>query len=119
MSFFIAKNESPANEALDSNMLMKLRPEYYGPRFEAISDLRKIDDGTLHRGSGFRRVASLVNVPLANAVATVLDPEWMKNKNKFYRWLDSGDNWRYCTYDRRRGARPISNQVTFFEGKEL
>jgi hypothetical protein len=44
-------------------------------------------------------VASLVNVPLGNAIATVLDPEWMKDKKKFYGWLDR--NRAYCTYQRR------------------
>jgi len=106
-----------ADALFDPKLLMAVAPEYYGPRFQAIKELRGQDDGTLHQGQGFRRVASLVNVPLTNAYSTVLDPEWMKDKSKFYAWLDR--NPEYCTYDRRRNARPLPNQVTFFDGKEI
>jgi len=95
-SFFIAKNESIADVLMDPDLLMAVAPEYYGPRFDAIKELRDEDDGTLHKGMGFRRVASFVNVPLANAISTVLDPEFMKDKRKFYAWLRR--NKEYCTY---------------------
>jgi hypothetical protein len=81
---------------MDPNLLMAVAPDYYGPRFDAIKELRDADDGSLHSGSEFRRVASFVNVPLANAITTVLDPEWMKDKKKFYSWLRR--NQAYCTY---------------------
>lgn len=118
MSFYVSKNESPA-DAMNPDDLMKLQPEVYGPRFEAISELRKQDDGTLHKGSEFRRVASFVNIPLFNAVNTIMNDEFMRDKKKFYQWLDKDENKRYCTYDRRWSARPIPNQVTFFDGKEV
>lgn len=98
MSFFISKQEGLADEIMNPDLLMAVQPDYYGPRFEAIKELRDQDDGTLHKGNEFRRVASLVNVPLANALSTILDPEWIKDKSKFYAWLDR--NRQYCTYQR-------------------
>ena len=118
MNFFVAKNSSLADSLLDSDTLMKAAPDYYGPRFDAIKELRDQDDGSLHRGSEFRRVASLVNVPLAN-IAGILDPEWMKNRKNFYAWLDRGENKRYCTYDRRKAGKKRSDMVTFVDGKEV
>lgn len=105
--FFIAQNKVVADELMDPDLLMAVRPDYYGPRFDALKELRDEDDGTLHKGNEFRRVASLVNVPLANAISTVLDPEWMKDKNKFYGWLDR--NREYCTYQRK--DRITANQI--------
>ena len=84
---------------LDPDMLIKAQPDYYGPRFQAIADLRKLDDGTLHKGSEFRRVASFVNIPLLNNGMRILDPDFMKDKKKFYEFLDR--HLEYCTYDRR------------------
>jgi len=98
MSFFISKNETWADELLDPDLLRAVAPDVYNPRFEAIAEVRAIDDGTISKGAEFRRVASLVNVPLANAISTVLDHEWMKDKTKFYAWLDR--NREYCTYQR-------------------
>lgn len=104
MSFFIQKNENLADKYLDPNLLMQGAPDYYRPRFDAIAELRAQDDGSLHKGNGFRRVASLVNVPLVQALATVLDGDWIKDKNKFYQWLDRHPE--YCTYQRPgRAAR--------------
>lgn len=102
-TFFVAKNETVVDRLMDSDMLMKIAPDYYRPRFEAIAELRQQDDGSLHKGNGFRRVASFVNIPLSNA-AGLLDPQWMKDKRRFYAWLDRGENKRYCTYDRRGKA---------------
>lgn len=98
MSFFVGSNKTEMDEAFNPEPLMRLYPEVYGPRFEAIAELRSLDDGTLHKGNEFRRVASLVNVPLAQAALTVLDPEWLMNKPRFYEWLDR--NREYCTYQR-------------------
>jgi hypothetical protein len=100
--FFIGSDKVVADEWMDPNLLMAVAPDYYGPRFDAIKELRDADDGSLHSGSEFRRVASFVNVPLANAITTVLDPEWMKDKKKFYAWLDR--NRAYCTYQRKDRA---------------
>jgi hypothetical protein len=96
--FFISKNEGWADELLNPDLLRAVAPDYYNPKFEAIAEVRAIDDGTISKGAAFRRVASLVNVPLANAISTVLDHEWMKDKKKFYAWLDR--NREYCTYQR-------------------
>ena len=105
MSFYIAKNDvAPADMLMSPKTLMRANPEYYAPRFEAVKELRDLDDGSLHKGGEFRRVASLVNVPLAYAFTTLLDPEWLKNKEQFYAFLDR--NPEYCTYQRpSRGER--------------
>lgn len=71
-------------------------------KFDALAELRKMDDGTLYQGSEFRRVASL-QAPLENLMKC-FDPEFMKSKRNFYAWLDSGKNKAYCTYDRRDAA---------------
>ena len=115
MSFFIQKNEGAADMFMNPDLLMAVAPEYYGPRFQEIKDLRDLDDGTLHKGNAFRRVASFVNVPIFSAVSTLLDPEFMKNKKKFYAFVDR--NKRYCTYDRRKSSRPIPNAITVVDGK--
>lgn len=103
MSFFISKNETIVDKLMDSDTLMKIAPDYYGPRFDAIKELRDMDEGMMQKGAGFKRVASLVNVPLQQT-ANLFDPTWMKSKQKFYAWLDRGENRRYCTYDRRGRA---------------
>ena len=98
MAFYVAKNERPVEKAMSADFLMSADPEYYGPKFEAIAEMRALDDGTLHKGNEFRRVASFVNVPLFRAATTILDPEFMRDKKKFYEWLDR--NRQYCTYQR-------------------
>jgi hypothetical protein len=113
--FYVAKNESPADVMMDPKLLMAVNPDYYGPRFDGIAELRKIDDGSLHRGNEFRRVASFVNVPLFAAMETLLDPNWLKDKKIFYDFLDR--NPEYCTYDRRKARR--NNSVTVIDGKEV
>lgn len=105
------------DEALDADALMRVAPEYYGPRFQAIADLRAMDDGSLHRGNEFRRVASFVNVPLFKAATTVLDPEFLKDKRRFYAWLRR--NRRYCTYDIRSHAVGRTGMLTHVNGKAV
>lgn len=114
-SFFVGSNENDSvlDKITDADTLMKSDPNYYKPRFEAISELRKMDDGSVHRGNEFRRVASLVNVPMV-AVARLLDPSWMGDKRKFYKWL--ARNPQYKTYDTRGGSNPTSTVV---DGKEV
>lgn len=109
----ITKSETEVDRFTSSDTLMKVAPDYYRDRFDAIADLRKLDDGTLHRGQEFRRVASLVNVPMW-AVMKLVDPAWMKDKKKFYAWLDRHPE--YCTYQRRGGSRP---STTFIGGKAV
>jgi hypothetical protein len=111
--FFIVKNESIADQLFDAGTLMKADADYYRPRFDAIKELREKDDGTLHRGNEFRRIASLVNVPMFQAVK-LLDPEWMSNKKNFYAWLKRHPE--YKTYDTRGGSRP---SVTVVDGKVM
>src|SRR5690348_3270578 len=111
MSFFIAKNETLMDAAFgDTDDFMDSHPDVYGPRFEAIAELRKIDDGTLYKGSEFRRVASFVNIPLFNAVTKLFEPDFMKDKKKFYAFLDR--NKQYCTYDRRWRGGEQPKQAT-------
>jgi hypothetical protein len=105
------------DEALSIAPMMALYPEVYGPRFDALADLRKQDDGSLHRGQGFRRVASFVNVPLFQAATTLLDPEFMKNKKKFYAWLRR--NREYCTYDIKSHTVATQGTTTFIDGKAV
>jgi hypothetical protein len=116
-SFFISKPETEIDEAFDIGPLMALHPDYYGPRFDAIADLRNQDDGSLHRRQGFRRVASFVNVPLFQAATTLLDPEFMKNKKKFYAWLRR--NREYCTYDIKSHTLAPAGTTTFIDGKAV
>lgn len=66
-------------------------------KFAAIAELRKLDDGDF--SGPFKRVAS-IQAPLMNLLHC-FDPEFMKEKRNFFRWLDSGNNKAYCTYDRR------------------
>ena len=108
MSFFIGRNELQGNNTgvmdlvMNPEALMRAAPDYYGPRFDAIHDLRKADDGTGYKGQEFRRVASFVNVPMFNQAMKLFDPDFMKDKKKFYAFLDR--NREYCTYDRRPGG---------------
>lgn len=110
MSFFTAPNET----ALDLVTERLAANPSFAERYEAIADLRSIDDGSLHRGSELRRVASLQG-PLADLMH-VLDPGWVKDKRKFYAWLDRHP--QHCTYDRRKNVRPLP-MVTFMDGKEI
>lgn len=96
MSFYVAKNTTEADVVMSPDALVQLKPEIYRERFDAIADLRKIDDGSLHQGNGFRRIASFVNIPLWSGM-TLLDPEFMKDKKKFYAFLRR--NREYATYD--------------------
>lgn len=98
-NFFVAKNETVADLVMSPEMLMKVAPDYYAPRFDAIAELRANDDGSLYRGAGFRHVASLVNVPLL-AATRMIDPDFLKDKRRFYGFLDRHPE--YCAYQRRR-----------------
>lgn len=102
MSFFVAKNETEFDFLMSPDVLMKAAPDYYAPRFDAIKDLRDSDDGTGYKGHEFRRVASFTNVPMFMA-AKVVDPEFLKDKRKFYAFVDRHPE--YVTYQRRNGGR--------------
>lgn len=117
MAFYVRKNETEMDEALNPAALVKIAPEVYRDRFDAIADLRKLDDGTLHQGNGFRRVASFVNIPLFKAANTVLDPEFMKDKRKFYSFLRR--NREYATYDITSHTKRPRYTMTVVDGKQV
>lgn len=94
----------------NTELMMKVHPEVYGPRLDAIKELRDLDDGTLHRGNEFRRVASLVNVPVGLAIK-MEQPNFFQDKKAFYRWLS--DHPEFRTYEKKGGSRPA---VTYTDG---
>ena len=100
-TFFISKPQVEMESIVDPDVLMRAAPDYYGPRFDAIKELRDTDDGTGYRGQEFRRVASLVNVPVLMAQKLV-DPDFLKDKKKFYAFLDRHPE--YTTYQRRNNG---------------
>ena len=109
MQIFVDKNKSEFDEVMAPSTLMHSDAEYYGPRFDAINDLRKKDDGTLFKGRGFRRVASFVNVPLFMATR-LTEPEFLKDKRKFYAFIDRHPE--YCTYQRKgRAGREAESRM--------
>ena len=57
--FFVGSNERLADRVFDADTLMKAKPEYYGPRFDAIKELRDQDDGYASQEAGVppRRVS--------------------------------------------------------------
>lgn len=96
--FFIRPAESELDKVSDPKTLVERMP-YLEDRFDALKELRAIDDGTkIHRGSEFRRVASLVG-PI-ETLMRVTFPEFLADKRKFYQWLDAHPE--YATYDRRK-----------------
>lgn len=113
-SFFIGKNEQMEDRILDPKPLMALYPEVYGPRFEAIKELRGMDDGSLHRGNEFRRIASFVNIPLTKGM-NLLDPEFMRDKRRFYAFLRR--NREYATYDIKPHTVAPRYTSTVIDGK--
>lgn len=100
--FIIEKVEAPFVDAVaDANAWVK-RDSMYADRFDAIKDLKDIDrqmGGKLTGRNGWKRVASVIGPVLE--VARALDDNLLRDKKKFYSWLDR--NPQYCTYDRRRG----------------
>lgn len=78
------------------------QPEF-ADRFDAIKELRDLqqtaeDVPRVAKYDGFVRVASFVG-PLLN-LAEVLNPDFLRQKTKFYKFLD--EHKQYCTYDRRK-----------------
>ena len=105
MNFFVDKNVSDFDTVMSAETLMKSDADYYRDRFQAIADLRKQDDGTAHKGAGFRRVASFVNVPMFMATR-MTEPDFLKDKKRFYAFIDRHPE--YCTYQRRNGGKPTA-----------
>jgi hypothetical protein len=104
MNFYVARNENQSefDSLMSAETLVKSAPDYYGPRLDAIKDLRDSDDGTGYKGHEFRRVASFVNVPMLMA-AKIIEPDFLKDKRKFYAFVDRHPE--YITYQRRNGGR--------------
>lgn len=116
MSFYIGKNETEADTWLDPKPLLKAAPEVYKDRFEAIAELRKMDDGSLHQGNQFRRVASFVNIPLWQGM-DLFDPDFLKDKRKFYEFLRR--NREYATYDITSHTKRPRYTSTVVDGKVI
>lgn len=96
--FFIRPTENLMDKVVDPASLVARNPEV-ADRFDAIKELRALDDGSLHRGNEFRRVANLLG-PVEDLLRAI-EPEFLSDKRKFYAWLDKHPE--YCTY--RRPAR--------------
>lgn len=114
MSFFVA----PSDSALDLVTERMAQYPEFAPRYDAINELRVADQQGLaisvdqaSRANGFFRVASLQGT--LESLAKLLDPEFMKDKRRFYAWLDK--HKQHCTYDRRRDA--LSKRLTHVDGK--
>ena len=101
MDFFVQPSQAVMEKVVDPSGLVARNPEV-GDRFDAIKELRSMDDGSLHRGNDFRRVASLMG-PIEEMLRAI-DPEFLRDKRKFYRWLDAHPE--NCTYDRRKNRDP-------------
>jgi len=100
-SFFVRPSEGLMDKVCDPSGLVARNPDV-ADRFDAIQELRSMDDGSLHRGSEFRRVANLMG-PVEDLLRAI-EPEFLSDKKKFYGWLDKHPE--YCTYDRRRTRDP-------------
>lgn len=118
MSFFLAPTETPL-DLVTENMEKRGAHE---ERYSAIADLRDLDRQGLMlspaeaaRANGFVRVASLQGPTLDLAI--VLDPLFLRDKKKFYAWLDKHP--QHCTYDRRKQPKKSGRQATFFDGKAV
>ena len=97
MEFFIRPSETLIDKVSNPSGLVARNPEL-ADRFDAIKEMRSLDDGTLHRGNEFRRVASLIGS--LEDLQRAIEPEFLRDKRRFYAWLDAHPE--YCTYDRRR-----------------
>ena len=117
MSFFVAPSETFLDAVTED---MRGSPEF-ADRYDAISEFRDMDRqdlvpsvGEVARANGFYRVASLQGT--LESLAKILDPDFLREKHRFYKWLDRHP--QHVAYDRRRLARPSPNSVTFVDGKE-
>lgn len=117
MSFFVA----PADETvLDLATEGMAKNPSFADRYDAIAELREQDRTGLKisaedaaKANGFFRVASLQG-PI-ETLAHVLNPDWLKVKGNFYRWL--AKHPQHCTYDRRKDPR--ARQITMVDGKAV
>lgn len=112
MPFWVEPNETVMDLVTDR---MVANPGF-ADRYDAIKELRDISQQSLipsvkeaAEANGFFRVASLQG-PLEH-LGRVLDPDFLKEKKRFYKWL--AKHPQHVTYDRRK-ERPA---VTFQDGK--
>lgn len=87
----------------NADMVVKAGP-HYAQMFDRLKEERAIDTGFTGE---WKKVAEL-QVPHETA-ARILEPDFLKNKRKFYAWLSR--NPQYCAYDRRKAKR---NSDRFF-----
>lgn len=116
MSFFIAPNEGGADYVAEN---MRTMPEFQD-RYDAIKELKDVDRQGLSlsledaaKANGFFRVASFQGPVLD--LAKLLDADFMKDKRKFYAFVDRHPE--LCTYDRRKAARPT--KIVMSDGKQI
>lgn len=119
MSFFI----EPGEKAVDLVTERMRQDPVFSDRYDAIKEIR--DQSRLvaptvsevAKANGFFRVASLQG-SLAD-LAQVLNPDWLQNKKRFYKWLDA--NPQHCTYDRRSNSfsNEWADSSTFVDGKAI
>lgn len=117
MSFFVAPNEDFLDLATEDMRKDPAQQDAY----QAIAELRDADRQGLTispaeaaRANGFFRVASVQGS--LNTLAKLLDPDFMKDPKRFYKWLDK--HKQHATYDRRQ-EKLSSKQMTFVDGKAV
>ncbi len=99
--FFVRPSQSTLDKVSEPAGLVARNPDL-ADRFDAIKELKTLDDGGLHRGNEFRRVASILG-PIEDLMR-VTYPEFLADKKNFYAWLDKHPE--YATYDRRKTRDP-------------
>jgi hypothetical protein len=101
MGFFVEPNQTVTKLISDPDEWAKRDPSVTDTML-ALSELRAAGNADVLPGDSWKHVAS-VRGPILD-IATCLDQDFMRDKKKFYAWLDSEEGRRWCTYDRRRGA---------------
>lgn len=122
MSFFVepAKGYIPQpgetlNAITDPKNVIRSDPSAVN-FFDAIKEVRQIQGEA--KGKDWKWVATM-KMPYIKLAEIMEGGQFIKDKRKFFRWLDSGNNMAYCTYDRRRIPAKRSDMVTFVGGQEV
>lgn len=100
--YFVEPNKTVMAKISDPDEWAKRDPAIHGD-MAAIARLRAEQGAEIPKGESWMRVASLRG-PILD-IAKCLDPDFMRDKKKFYTWLDSEEGKRWCTYDRRRNSQ--------------
>jgi len=101
MGFFVEPNQTVLKKVSDPEAWLKRDPTIQDT-MRHLAELRAMNGPGIGAGDSWKKVAS-VRGPVLD-VACCLDEDFLKDKKKFYAWLDSEEGRRWCTYDRRRGA---------------